>query len=221
VHDQPKARTEGIISEFVDDDVVVYDAASQTAHSLSAAVASVWEVCDGNRTAQQIADQCSLEQALVARAISELGECGLLDDGPLELASSGISRREAARRLAKVGGAALVGPLIYSVAVPAAYAVGSTACTFGPGTITNSTTCNATAGNTGTSTCTTGFNSCAGGVCYQGATGGILYCVSAGCVIAPTNGGADKPCTGTTPGTTNCCDPTASCTTGSKPHCSN
>jgi hypothetical protein len=55
-----------------------------------------------------------LEQATVARALRELEDCGLLDAGP----GAGLTRREAAGRLAKAGRAAVSAPLIYSIAAP-------------------------------------------------------------------------------------------------------
>jgi hypothetical protein len=123
--DRPQARTEGIIDERVDEDLVLYDRETRTAHSLSAAAALVWERCDGKRSATEIAHECKLEPALADQALAELSERGLL----VELPESLISRRQAAKRLAKVGSVALVAPLIYSVAIPAAAAAASpTAC---------------------------------------------------------------------------------------------
>jgi hypothetical protein len=123
--DRPQARTEGIIDERVDDDLVLYDRDSQTAHSLSAGAARVWEFCDGDRSMTEIAQQLQLEPALVDQALAELSERGLL----VELPESLISRRQAAKRLAKVGGAAFVAPLIYSVAIgPAMAAASPVAC---------------------------------------------------------------------------------------------
>jgi hypothetical protein len=69
----------------------------------------------------------SLDPGLVERALEELDRCGLLDRGP----SFGpvLSRREAAKAAARIGGLALTAPLIYSVAVPtAAAAQSSTSC---------------------------------------------------------------------------------------------
>jgi hypothetical protein len=69
----------------------------------------------------------SLDPGLVERALEELDRCGLLDRGP----SFGpvLSRREAAKAVARIGGLALTAPLIYSVAVPAAAAAqSSTSC---------------------------------------------------------------------------------------------
>ena len=124
--DLPQARTEDVVSEYVGDELVVYDELTKTAHSLSAAARQVWVLCDGERSSEAIAEELGLQPAIVAQAIAELGECGLMDDSPFTRKADGISRREAAKRLAKAGGAALAAPLIYSVAIQPALAMAST-----------------------------------------------------------------------------------------------
>jgi biotin operon repressor len=117
MHDPPKAKTQGVLPERVDDELVVYDQVSHTAHCLSSEVALVWEHCDGLRSQSELARALSLAPAAVERAVDALGECGLLDDVAV-VAEHGYSRREAAVRVARAGGAAFAAPLIYSVAVP-------------------------------------------------------------------------------------------------------
>ena len=182
MHDRPRARTEGIVSERIDGELVVYDAATQTAHCLSAEAASVWEHCDGDLSTVEIADRLELPPESVERALGALSECALLDEGPAAFDASaaserGYSRREAAFRLAKVGGAAFAGPLVYSVAVGTAQAAfsgtpfpacGTTGATSGcsasgstpVGSQPPSDTCN---GTTGTSGACTGARRCSPG----------------------------------------------------------
>jgi hypothetical protein len=118
----PLARAEGIISERVDEELVIYDTHNQTAHALTAAAASVWEHCDGRRSAEQIARELHLGHAIVAQAVAELNECGLLAEAPPD----GVSRRIALRRIAKAGGAAIIGaPLISTVVILPASAASS------------------------------------------------------------------------------------------------
>jgi hypothetical protein len=121
---QPEARTEGIVVERVDDELVVYDELSKLAHCLSSEAAAVWEHCDGRHSEADIAQSVDLAQTIVARALSELSEKGLLGEGALS--GGGYSRREAGKRLAKIGGAAFAAPLIYSVAIGPAIAAAST-----------------------------------------------------------------------------------------------
>lgn len=209
MQDRPQARTEGVISELVGDDLVIYDQTSHTAHSLSNAAASVWKVCNGERSHDEIARDLSLEPAMVAQAIAELSDCGLLDDGPVPQVSVGMSRREAAKRLAQVGGAALVAPLIYSVAVPgAAMAV---SCTVASGTTVTSTHCTGSSpGGFGTSVIASGAPCCSSGHCYQIDSGGTYYCVA-----NTTCATHDEACSPATAGSPTCCAPDATCRSGS------
>jgi len=111
VHELPKARTEGVISERIDDELVVYDEVSHMAHALAADARSVWERCDGCRSPAEIAQGLGMPPATVQQALDELQECGLLDDGSAP--ENSYSRRQAVTRIAKVGGAAVTAPLIY------------------------------------------------------------------------------------------------------------
>jgi hypothetical protein len=167
VQNRPKARTEGVLAERVDDELVVYDQTSQVGHCLSATAAAVWERCDGRLSPGEIAGTLSLEPAVVERAVDELRGCGLMDDGPA--LEGGYSRREAAVKFARVGGAALMAPLIYSVAIPQAAAAASACIATGSA----ETLCTAASGSTATDA------RCCSGQCYDGSPGKI--CVSATC----------------------------------------
>jgi len=85
----------------------------------------------------------------VGRALAELSACQLLDQGPAPVER--LSRREMARRLAGVGGAALGASLIYAVAIPTAAAAAGSVC---PITVTGRS-CLATYNDAG---CTNGIN---------------------------------------------------------------
>ena len=116
-----RARSEGIVIEEVDDELVVYVQSTQTAHALSTDAASVWRGCDGQRSAKDIACLVGLEEARVAQALDELSAAELLEE------PDGISRRAFYKRIAGLG-AAVSAPLIYSVAIPAASAAQSSTC---------------------------------------------------------------------------------------------
>ena len=116
-----RARSEGIVVEEVDDELVVYVQSTQTAHALSTDAASVWRCCDGQSSAKDIARRVGLEEAGVAQALGELSAAELLEE------PEGISRRAFYRRMAELG-AAVSAPLIYSVAIPAASAAQSSTC---------------------------------------------------------------------------------------------
>ena len=109
MHDRPKARTEQLISERIDDELVIYDQLNHVAHCLSHDAVLVWEHCDGLLTETEIAHRLTLSLEVVDRAVAALDERGLLDEGPA--AASGYSRRQAAIRMARIGSAVLAGPL--------------------------------------------------------------------------------------------------------------
>jgi hypothetical protein len=125
---RPLARTEGVLAEQVDGDLVIYDEATQMAHCLSRDAASVWSHCDGRATAEDIASSLEISSGTVEQAVAELRDAGLLIEVP------GHTRRDVAKRFAVVGGAALAGPaLLTSMPVPAAAAACSRpACTIAP-----------------------------------------------------------------------------------------
>ena len=180
MHDRPRSRTEGIVTESVDDDLVVYDQASHTAHCLSGAAASVWERCDGSRSPEELSRELALEPELVTQALDELGRCGLLDDGPVQV--SDYSRREAAVRFAKVGGIAFSAPLIYSIAIGPATAAASCVATFQsePG-------CTAALGAKATDA------ACCAGNCYNGVVTGKI-CATSACKPALALCGSNGEC---------------------------
>ena len=102
----------------------IYDDRTQVAHCLSAEAAAVWTRCDGRLSLSELAQQLALAPDVVERAVDALHDCGLLDEDPAP--SRGYSRREAAVKLAKAGGAAFAAPLIYSAAVGSAASAAST-----------------------------------------------------------------------------------------------
>jgi hypothetical protein len=118
--ERPQARSTGVLTEWVGDELVVYDSAARSAHCLSANAAAVWALCDGQRSPADIAGELGMAAETVDSALRELGDTALLENAPP--APKGISRRDAAKRLATLGAAAVSAPLIYSVAIPAAAA---------------------------------------------------------------------------------------------------
>jgi len=159
------------VAEPIDDELVVYDRLSQMGHCLSATAAAVWERCDGSLSPAEIAVALSLELTVVERAVDQLRACGLLDDGPA--VEGGFSRREAAVKFGKVGGAALMAPLIYSVAIPQAAAAQSACITNGnPETLSCSAAVGAKAADA----------RCCSGTCYQTGSHSKI-CVASTCAL--------------------------------------
>ena len=93
MHDRPKARTEQLISERIDDELVIYDQLNHVAHCLSHDAVLVWEHCDGRLTETEIADRLTLSLEVVERAVAALDERGLLDEGPAPRPATPAVRR--------------------------------------------------------------------------------------------------------------------------------
>jgi hypothetical protein len=172
----PRARSEGIATEEVGDELVVYVQPTQTAHALSKDAAGVWRLCDGEGSPQDIARRLGLEEARVFQALDELWAAGLIEE------PEGISRRALYRRAAQVGAAALGAPLIYSVAVHPSSAHASVPGCTGPGCPgSTSVSLNGTCAKpcTGPTDCTSSTG------CF-GHLGGGTYC--GGAPVPPVSG---------------------------------
>ena len=114
----PLARSDELVIEELGDELLVYDLASNRAHSLSAPAARVWRACDGTTPASKVALQLGLEHAEVAHALDELSTCELLAPS----VENGLSRRELSVRVVKGAAAAAAAPLIFSITAPNAMA---------------------------------------------------------------------------------------------------
>jgi DNA-binding transcriptional regulator YhcF (GntR family) len=122
----PLARTDELIVEEIDAEVLIYDQRTNEAHCLTPAAARVWRACDGESSREQLATELELDADTVQRALVDLEACGLLDG----IADPGVTRREATTRFAKLGAAAAAAPLIYSIVspIPAAAATLTAQC---------------------------------------------------------------------------------------------
>ena len=115
----PVARSEGLVIEELGDELLVYDQASNHAHCLGAKAATVWRACNGDTKADALAPGLGLDEDDVRRALQELAECELLENGPPVLArNGGMTRRDLGFRVAKVGAAAAAAPMIWSITAP-------------------------------------------------------------------------------------------------------
>jgi hypothetical protein len=111
---KPRARSEGLVIEQLDDELLVYDRTNDRAHCLSGPAARVWQRCDGRSTIEGLGAALELDAATVDRAAQELRLCGLLEGD----AAGGLTRREMTLNVAKVGAATAAAPLIISVVAP-------------------------------------------------------------------------------------------------------
>ena len=121
---KPLARSEDLVIEEVEDEVLVYDAKNQQAHCLASAAAKVWRACDGTKDVPALAESLALSVDDVTRALEMLDGVELLENQGLQIVTNGdgngdgLTRRELGRRSAKVGAAVAAAPMLYSVTVP-------------------------------------------------------------------------------------------------------
>jgi hypothetical protein len=130
----PHARREGLVVQELPDELLVYDLERHRSHCLNRAAALVWRHCDGKTTVHEMTVMLRQEFAqpfdedLVWLALNRLQRARLLQT-PIELPEAGSlsSRRALMRRMAMVGGAALVA----SIPVPSARAAAASAGVIG------------------------------------------------------------------------------------------
>jgi hypothetical protein len=130
---KPVARKDELVVEELGEELLVYDQSNDTAHSLGVVAARVWRACDGETSAQDLSARLDLDADTVTRALEELDECNLLDNGGQ---LDGVTRREATLKGAKIGAGIASAPLIYSILAPTpalaasqAYCLGLSGCT--------------------------------------------------------------------------------------------
>ena len=113
---RPLARTDNLLTQELDDELLVYDRASHNAHSLDRRAATLWRACDGVNTVGDLEKVVGASRDEVVEALAALSARGLLVT-PFE--SSGSSRRAMLRRGLVAGGVMAIGaPVIRSVLVP-------------------------------------------------------------------------------------------------------
>lgn len=122
-HELPLARAEGLLTEEVEAEIVVYDSESKQAHCLSPLAALVFAGSDGQTPIPELAELAStqleepVEAERVEDALAQLEELGLMVVPEDELR---VSRRGMIRKGALVGAAVAATPLIVSVATASA-----------------------------------------------------------------------------------------------------
>ena len=96
----PKRCIDGVLTQRIDDEVVVFDAKSNEAHALDQTAALIYESCDGETPRSVVLEaicqslEISEEEArgLLAHSLRELHDKGLLE--PDESFGKGLTRRE-------------------------------------------------------------------------------------------------------------------------------
>ncbi len=121
----PMARKEGLVIKEIDDEVLVYDLNRDQAHCLNASAALIWRHCDGKTSISQLAATLGLETGVTAdknvilMGLKDLTRIHLLENDSLRdypALGTGISRRDAVKRIGLAAGIAL--PLVISISAP-------------------------------------------------------------------------------------------------------
>jgi hypothetical protein len=170
----PKARKQNLVVKKLADEVLVYDLLTHKAHCLNEAAAQVWSLCDGRRSAGEIArlltskQEAFFTEEVVWLALNQLERFSLLEEHiePPPSATN-ISRRELGRRLGIAGAASL--PFIISIVAPLA-ATAATCGAVGTPCATNARCC--------TGICINGTCAC---VDVQGPCTSDVQCCSTRC----------------------------------------
>lgn len=136
---RPKARTEALIVETLPDETLVFDERANKVHCLNTTAAFVWRHCDGRRTPKEIARLLDADENVVHLALRQLEKRKLLDGG--------ISRREAARKVAIGAGASILAPAVLSIIAPQPASAASCLASCSPCTV-NSQCCSGHCNNT-------------------------------------------------------------------------
>lgn len=136
------ARTADVLVEELENELVVYDLRSHTAHNLAGLAAAVWRRCDAKTAVSELPEAVGGGAPVTIEAVwialRELSHVGLLEPGivfPAEVRT--LSRRTLLARGAALG----VGVAVLSVAVPAAATVASCTSTVGANCNVNAPCC--------------------------------------------------------------------------------
>jgi hypothetical protein len=120
----PRARKSGLIIQEADNEILIYDQASDKAHCLNQTAAKVWKYCDGETT---LLDTCSalsrdlgtvVDEKLVWFAVDQFSKDNLLEKQitPPPFMIAGINRRQLMRTLGLTAVVAV--PLVTSIIAP-------------------------------------------------------------------------------------------------------
>ena len=118
----PKARTQELMIQSFDDEVLIYDLKRHKAHCLNQTAHLVFQTCDGNNTVSEIKGMLTkqlgapIPEEMVWMALDRLGKARLLEQAPLATTGANLARREALRKLGLATVIAL--PIVASIVAP-------------------------------------------------------------------------------------------------------
>jgi hypothetical protein len=122
---KPRAKQAGVLSEPLEDELIVYDPQQKRGHCLNRTAALVWRHADGEHTIDELTAVLRREldpvadEHLVWHALDQLDAAHLLAD-PLARSADEMraSRRRFIRKVGLIGVASLLLPVVSSVTAP-------------------------------------------------------------------------------------------------------
>ncbi len=123
---RPVARVQGLLTEELDEELLVYDTRGHVACRLNRTAALVWQNSDGERTLEDLVEVLREElgdvadEDLVMVTLDRLSQHGLIESGyaPRDAESAGVSRRRFIHRVGVAGTAALALPVVQAIVAP-------------------------------------------------------------------------------------------------------
>jgi hypothetical protein len=118
----PRARTDELVIEELDDELLVYDLRTDAAHCLDPEAAAIWRACDGTASVADIAAATATTPEAVDHAIEQLSGRDLVE---------GIgdhSRREAVKLVLTAGAVGAALPIVKSIVAPTPAQAGVPSC---------------------------------------------------------------------------------------------
>jgi hypothetical protein len=139
----PKLRSENIVVQNVNDEVLIYDLQADKAVCLNSTSAIVFNQCDGETTFEALKKDFKFSDDLIHLALEKLNETNLLAGYESNVEFSGLSRREVIKRvgLGTMIALPMVSALVAPSAAHAASGPGLNANTFAPQSRNENETC--------------------------------------------------------------------------------
>jgi hypothetical protein len=133
---RPVARNADLLTEELDDELLVYDQNQDVACRLNRTAALVWRNANGERSISDLVEVLRAEvgdladEDLVLVTLDRLNEQGLIESGFVrrDADTARLSRRRFIRRVGVVGSAALALPVVQSIVAPSLAAARQTSC---------------------------------------------------------------------------------------------
>ena len=120
----PRARKRGLLVDRVGDETIVFDEERKEAHSLNRMASVVWQQSDGAHSLSQIAAELTkalgveANEAIVLYALDKLASVHLLEDDAGPEHERPTNRRDAVKRVAAAGVAAVGLPSVLTITAP-------------------------------------------------------------------------------------------------------